>query len=114
MANLDLDLFASVLIREKVHSSESYAQNLYAALCNNEFIKTNEEYSKEKTWGCSWRTSGDIIATIIGDGDYLDWYCSGMQLDCDDYYLEIKKFVEEGTITEEIEKDLLSLGWQRL
>lgn len=110
MASLDLDLYASILIREKVHSSESYAQNLYAALCNNEFIKQNEE----KNWGCSWRTSGDIVSNILGQGDYLDWYCSGMLLAPDDEYLEQKNFVSEGTITEEIEKDLLSLGWRNL
>lgn len=110
MSNLDTDLFSNLLIIQKVRSSESYAQNLYAALCNNEFVKGDEE----KNWGCSWRTSGDIVATIIGKGDYLDWFCSGMLLAPDDEYLQQKGFVTEGTITEEVEKDLEILGWHKI
>jgi hypothetical protein len=53
------------------------------------------------------------------EGDYIDWYCSGMgglsgyDEDSETYeqWQERTKFVPEGRITEEIEQDLLKLGW---
>jgi hypothetical protein len=38
------------------------------------------------------------------EGDYMDWYCSGMIPDADDT-------VEEGTVTIEIEEILNEMGW---
>lgn len=104
-------------IVKKVRDNESYAQNLYAALCNNEFVK-NEilPILKEDTWSCSWRYAGEIVADIIGSGDYLDWYCSGIggltyDTVADESAFRSKKFVPEGTVTDEIQNDLLKLGW---
>ena len=58
-------------------------------------------------------------------GDYIDWYCSGIknsedmedeqfhQLTKEDqeHYLKIKSYVGESHVTEEIKQDLLRLGW---
>lgn len=94
--NLEYDLLTTHWILEKVRKNETYAQNLYAALCNNDFTK-NEVIPilKDEIWHCSWRYAGGIIADMRQEGDYIDWYCSG----------------NEGTITDEIKKDLLKLGW---
>lgn len=110
--NLEYDLRNSDYIVEKC-KIDSYAQNLYAALCNNDFMR-NEMWPilKEETWGCSWRYAGGIIADILQHGDYLDWYCSGIgdglgNGDGDGS----KRYVAEGVMTDEIRGDLLSLGW---
>lgn len=106
--NLEYDLRSTAWILEKTRRNPVYAQNLYAALCNNDFVK-NEVWPllKEESWSCSWRHAGGIIADMREYGDYIDWYCSGIRNthDFDDGY------VAESVITEEIRNDLLSLGW---
>ena len=102
--NLELELMDCEWIIKKV-KDETYAQNLYAALCNNQFIK-NEVFPilKEEAWSCSWRYAGGIIANMRSEGDYLNWYCSGIG--------DINKmFVGEGYVTDEIRDDLLKLSW---
>jgi hypothetical protein len=95
--DLDLDLMRSEYIVNKC-SNDIYAQNLYAALCNNTFFKEAQK------WTCSWRMSGGIVANLRGYGEgYLDWYCSGM--------IKQSKFMIEGCVSDEIRKDLLELGW---
>jgi hypothetical protein len=76
-------------LRDKL-KDRKYAEDLYGALCNNEFIKDGKE------WSCTWRYAGGMIARLRGEGeDYLDYYCTG----------------NEGFITEEVKKDLETLGW---
>lgn len=102
--NLELELLSSEYILAKI-KNEVYAQNLYAALCNNQFIK-NEIFPliKEDTWSCTWRYAGGIIADMRQEGDYLDWYCSGIGENN-------KAFVGEGYVTDEIRADLFKIGW---
>ena len=98
--NLELDLLKTEYIVDKCKHSEVYSQNLYAALCNNRFFKDNEE------WTCSWRMSGEIVADIRDMGeDYMHFYCSGIGSK------NIRGYVGESVITEEIREDLLKLGW---
>jgi hypothetical protein len=102
--NLETDLLNSHFIASKVRQSADYAQNLYAALCNNTFTHTDLfEIISDNTWVCSWRHASAIVAKIKGTGDYLDWYCSGMSAD--------DGSVTEGTITNEILLDIKSLNW---
>jgi hypothetical protein len=123
--NLEYDLRTTDWILDKVRSKESYAQNLYAAMCNNDFQKLEVvPILKEEQWGCSWRYAGGIIADMREEGDYIDWYCSGIQGGWpDDSVLskltpeelarleESKNFVAEGHVTDEIREDLKKLGW---
>lgn len=123
--NMEYDLRSTKWICDKVKESDGYAQNLYAAICNNDFVK-NEVWPKlqEKTWSASWRRAGGIIANMREKGDYIDWYCSGiiggisdeefheMNKDEQEHYLYIKNnYVSESVITNEIREDLLKLGW---
>ena len=123
--NMEYDLRTSELIIEKCNDS-IYAQHLYAAMCNNEFIKNDVwPILSDKRWGCSWRYAGGIVADIRQEGDYIDWYCSGIRnnedLTDEEYnqlsreaqekYLETKASVAESVVTDEIRKDLLSIGW---
>lgn len=103
--SMEYDLRATNWILQKVRESDCYAQNLYAAICNNVFMK-NEVFTilKDDGWGCSWRYAGGIIADMRGEGDYIDWYCSGIGP-------EIPGYITEGVVTNEIKEDLLRLGW---
>lgn len=91
---------------DKVKNSETYAQNLYAAMCNNQFVALEDSLGiiSENYWSVSWRTAGRIVSEIIGSGDYLDWYCSGI-------HNSIDGMVPESVITDEITEDLRKLGW---
>jgi hypothetical protein len=125
--NMEYDLRTNDWILAKVRSSEAYAQNLYAAMCNNEFQKNDFlPRLKDQKWSCSWRYAGGIIADMREQGDYIDWYCSGIQhgddidetalkerLSAEDWqrYEAGKYYVSESHVTEEIEADLKKLGW---
>jgi len=116
--NMEYDLRTTDWILAKVRASDSYAQNLYAAMCNMQW--QSREFWQElkgETWSCSWRYAGGIIADMRQEGDYIDWYCSGMgglaDYDTDPVeWAERTKYVPEGTVTEEIELDLNKLGWR--
>jgi len=113
--NLEYDLRSTEWIVEKVRSSEDYAQNLYAAMCNNDFQKLDVvEVLKNNTWSCSWRYAGGIVAHMRGQGDYIDWYCSGIigsDYFDDDPEVAKKNYVSEGVVTEEMHQDFKKLGW---
>ena len=107
--NLEYDLLTTNWILKKVRESDTYAQSLYAALCNNKFQKIELIHVlKDDACSYSWRYAGDIIADMQQKGDYLDWYCSGITTEDD------AKDVPEGVVTEEIEEDLKKLGWRVL
>ncbi len=118
--NLEYDLLTTDWILTKARASESYAQNIYAALCNMQWTKRELwPILSEQTWHCSWRYAGGIVADMREEGDYIDWYCSGMgglnrEFDDDETNEEWQKrtgFVPEGVVTEEIERDFYQLGW---
>jgi hypothetical protein len=119
--NLEWVLCNTEWIIEKVRADKSYSQNLYAALCKNYFVREENIFDllKEKYWDCSWRKAGGIVANMLDEGDYIDWYCSGMGGLNAEYVLnetEMQwksrtRYVTEGTVTEEIGHDLRRLGW---
>ena len=123
--NMEYDLRSTDWILDKVRESNVYAQNLYASMCNNEFIKNDViPILKNQRWSCSWRYAGGIIADMRQDGDYIDWYCSGIRgdrlseeefqklsLEQQSKAKEYDAFVGEGVVTDEIRKDLFRLGW---
>lgn len=123
--NMEYDLRSTKWICDKAKASEAYAQNLYAAMCNREFTKNDVwPLLSDKRWSRSWRSAGGIIAHMVEQGDYIDWYCSGIHNEMTDEefmqatkeqqeaYLHMKNnFVPEGNVTDEIRADLLKLGW---
>ena len=124
--NMEYDLRSTEWICDKVKESRVYAQNLYAAICNNDFQKLAViPILKDQRWSASWRSAGGIVADMREEGDYIDWYCSGIRdakiLDDDEFsaltkeqqesYIQGKKFVPESCVTDEIRQDLLKLGW---
>ena len=114
--NMEYDLRSTDWILEKVRASDAYAQNLYAAICNNDFQKLAViPILSNKTWSASWRYAGGIVADMRQEGDYIDWYCSGIRNDANyDPEVNIKYpngYVPESVVTDEIREDLKRLGW---
>ena len=117
--DLDVDIMHDSKIMSKINNRKDYCQNLYAAMCNNEFQKIDMwQVLCDHRWSCSWRTAGGIIADFLGHGNYMDWYCSGSLglfrcQDSDSYQYDQtwQNFVIEGTVTEEIAEDLRRIGW---
>jgi hypothetical protein len=118
--NMEWDLVTTDWILAKARASEAYAQNLYAAMCNNGFTKMEViPILKGEEWSCSWRHAGGIIADMQEKGDYIDWYCSGMGglnrefegEETNEQWRARTKYVPEGCITDEIRNDLQRLGW---
>jgi hypothetical protein len=86
--------------------------------CPKELWPTLRQDPDKDLWSASWRGAGRIVADIRNCGeDYMDYYCSGMggfatyDLKEGEEYMARKKFVPEGTITDEIATDLDRLGW---
>ena len=119
--NMEYNLRSTKWICDKVKTSDNYAQNLYAAMCNQDFQKQDVwPVLKNETWSCSWRSAGGIIADMREKGDYIDWYCSGIGnkeagFGLDGYTPtpdpDGRDYVPEGVVTEEIKMDLKQLGW---
>jgi len=106
--NMEYDLRSTDWILSKVRASEVYAQNLYAAMCNNDFQKLAVvPILKDQRWGASWRHAGGIVADMREEGDYIDWYCSGIMNDD----VDPGGYVAESVVTVEIREDLKQLGW---
>ena len=124
--NMEYDLRSTDWMLAKVRESRIYAQNLYAAICNNDFQKLDVmPILKDERWSASWRYAGGIIADMRQEGDYIDWYCSGIRnndpllpgewegwtLEQQTFYKEGEAFVPESMVTDEIREDLKKLGW---
>jgi hypothetical protein len=94
--DLENDLHRSDLIRDLV-GDDSFAEELYAALCNVEWVKAGGEAGEP--WSCTWRTSGGIVAELRDRGEeYIDFYLSG----------------GEGHVTPRVGEALGLLGWAPL
>jgi hypothetical protein len=124
--DLERDLLKSDYIVNKAQTKKSYAQNIYAALCNMRWCKISGESAedtlsilKEDLWSCSWRHSGGIVSNILEEGNYLNWYCSGIGTSEIEYGLgsdtsssrDNTDYVAEGVVTDEIANDFKQLGW---
>jgi hypothetical protein len=85
-------------------------------MCNNEFQRLDVfPILANETCSYSWRYAGGIIADMRQSGDYIDWYCSGIGSGLGNGDEDgTKGYVSESVVTEEIEQDLLALGWQVL
>ena len=89
--NLYRDIIDSDTIKSKMRASKDYCKRFYAAMCNTDVYKVGAEGE----YGMSWRSAGGLIADILGEGDYLNWYCSG----------------NEGFVDDEVAYDLNTIGW---
>ena len=123
--NLEYDLRSTGWIIAKARERDAYAQNIYAALCNMQWQRREVlPILKDQYWSCTWRHAGGIVADMLGKGDYIDWYCSGIrdaplsdmefnELSLEDQlaYKERQNYASEGVVTDEIEEDFYKLNW---
>jgi hypothetical protein len=113
---LDKEIAATPELVAKIKTCDDYAQNLYAAFCNNEFQKIEMwPVLKDELWSVSWRSAGRVVAELRDCGeDYLDWYCSGIYGgEWSDGIIK-PEYVAEGIITDEVREDLRQLGWRSI
>lgn len=104
--NLEFDIKNTDWLINKIRYQEIYAQNLYAALCNNEYVpKDVWGILTNIHWDCSWRYAAHIVADIREREDYTALYCSGSK------GKDLFGFVEESYVTEEVETDFNNIGW---
>jgi hypothetical protein len=89
-----LDVFEEALrtLAERVAREDSFATELYRALCNMQWQR--EDMGAPVS--VSWRHAGSVVADLTGRGGrYLDYYCSG----------------NEGQVSERVRAALDDLGW---
>lgn len=104
--NLERDIRKTEWVVDKIRSRESYAQNLYAALCNNSFApKDVWSILSSLKWDCTWAYAAHMVSDIREDESYHSWYCSGAG------YINYVGYVEESIVTDEVYTDFDSIGW---
>lgn len=128
MRDLVEDIWQDKEVLDKIKTSKSYAQNVYAAMCNmrwcpRDLIPALRQDENRDLWSASWRAAGGIVADFrrsVASEDYMTYYCSSMggllavEEDEQDHVNTIfaeSKFVSEGTVTDEVEQDFNRLGW---
>ena len=100
-------------IGQLVRAEDETARALWSALANVDWYHPETG----STASYSFRAAGDLIAAIRGEGDYMDWYCSGEYAVVND--LIARSFKKEGWIADTMppicdEPDCLeyvSCGW---
>jgi len=112
--DLEEELGACPWFLDKVRTSKTYAQNVYAAMCNMRWQPMDVmPILKDEYWSCSWRSAGGIVARFEDQGgDYMSWYCSGIGGGLGNGDEDRNKgYVPEGVVTDEIREDFETLGW---
>jgi len=75
---------------DKIRADDTTAAAMWSALSNVEWFHVDGDEA-----GYSFRAAGDLIAAIRGEGNYMDWYCSG----------------PSGYVNGDIEEALGEYGW---
>ena len=57
---------------DAMKDDESLCREVWSALANMEWVHENGDSA-----AYTFRAAGDLIAAVIGRGDYMQWYCSG-------------------------------------
>lgn len=94
--DLEQDLLRNDAVRKLVQTDRDFGYELYAALCNNQFVHTRMEHPDKDYWSCTWRYAGSIVSDIASEGgDYMNYYCSG----------------REGAISPRVAEILTTMDW---
>lgn len=75
---------------QQMKEDPELCMQVYASITNQDW-----QHKDGHTAGYSFRSAGDLIAAILGEGNYLDWYCSS----------------PEGVVHERVAEALGRAGW---
>ena len=82
------------LFTQRLKEDEDFGSELWSAMANVDWI--HEDDPEETRIHRGFRSAGSMIATMLGTGDYIDWYCSGPY----------------ETVSEYIAQKMASKGWR--
>lgn len=89
------DAFAQALYRacgERIKASREDAVAAWSAMANVDWTHTaNGVVDAEASY--SFRAAGDLVASLRGEGMYMDWYCSGP-------YATVAEWISEAMVRE--------------
>lgn len=116
---LKQDLLASELFKQRVKNSRVYSQHVYAALCENVWCRNNVfDILREQGCSYSWIEASAIVSELRDDIDHgvNYYYKSGINpftVGSDDLLKRVEDnlWMKEGTIDNQVLKDLFELGW---
>ncbi|WP_205619723.1 hypothetical protein [Acidocella sp. MX-AZ02] len=89
----DFEMAVSAVLGDQMRRDKTLCVEVWSALSNVDWCNDVGD-----TASYSFRAAGDMIAAIIGRGDYMDWYCSGPY----------------GVVSERVEAALAQQGWRRM
>jgi len=74
------------LFTSRLKEDEDFGSELWSAMANVEWI--HEDDPEETRIHRGFRSAGSMIASMLGKGDYIDWYCSGPYETVSEYIAE--------------------------
>lgn len=86
----DFEMAVAEALGDAMKRDATLCVEMWSALANQPW-----RHSSGDTASYSFRAAGDLIAAVIGQGDYMDWYCSGPY----------------GDVSERIVDAMAPLGW---
>lgn len=75
---------------DRIREDNDVGRKLYGSITNMYWYHDNGD-----TASYSFRAAGDLVSAIVGEGDYMDWYCSS----------------PEGVVDPEVKAALAKEGW---
>ena len=65
------------LFTKPLRENEEFGVELWSALANVDWEHESDPNPEESNCGHSFRGAGSLIASMLGRGEYIDWYCCG-------------------------------------